>query len=170
MLSAGLEGPQGWRGLRAGGATGLEGPQASPVCPVGGRRFLGTGGYVWEMGDRKLEGVEMQTCPRKHRSVSEDTQGLRPGGVLGGGHPAGRNVSSVPSHLSLSKRGPSEKSPGGVTPGKPWDPIWSAGSPARRVWGPGLGLAAALSPLIGSRSLLSGSGRTSSPVLCAKSF
>ena len=45
--AAGLEGPQGWRGLRAGGATGLEGPQASPVCPVGGRRFLGTGGCVW---------------------------------------------------------------------------------------------------------------------------
>ena len=70
---------------------------------------------MWETGDRNLEGVEMQTCPRKHQSVSEDTQGLGPGGVLGGGHPAGRNVSSVPSHLSLSKRGPSEKSPGGVT-------------------------------------------------------
>ena len=36
------------------------------------------------MGVRKLEGVEMQTCPRKHRSVGEDTQGLRPGDVLGG--------------------------------------------------------------------------------------
>ena len=112
---------------------------------------------MWETGDRNLEGVEMQTCPRKHQSVSEDTQGLGPGGVLGGGHPAGRNVSSVPSHLSLSKRGPSEKSPGGVTPRKPWDPIWSAESLARRVWGPGSGLTAALSPLIGSRSLLSGS-------------
>lgn len=37
-------------------------------------------------------------------------------------HPVGHNVSSVPSHLSLSKRGPSEKSPGGVTPRKPWGP------------------------------------------------
>lgn len=41
----------------------LEGPQASAVCQVGGRRFPGTGGCVWEMEDRKLEGVEMQTCP-----------------------------------------------------------------------------------------------------------
>ena len=44
------------------------------------------------------------------------------GGPARRGHTARRAVSTVPSHLFLSKRGPSKKSPGGVTPTKPWGP------------------------------------------------
>lgn len=55
----------------------LEGPRASPVCPVEARGF-----WVRRMcvGDgSQAEGVEIQTCPQLTQSVGEDTQGLRPG-------------------------------------------------------------------------------------------